>query len=86
MSQNETELSKASRKGQSKSQSNGQSLPRVFASVLASLFGVRSGRKREEDFSQGNPWVYVAVGIFVTVIFIVTVWMVVRLVLKSAGV
>lgn len=63
----------------------GQSLVQVFASVLASLFGVQSGRKHQQDFAKGRPWVYVAVGLVVTAAFVLTVWFVVRMVLKSAG-
>lgn len=62
------------------------SLGRIFASVLASMFGVQSSSNRERDFTQGRPWVYVVVGLAVTVAFIMTVWFVVRMVLKSAGV
>jgi uncharacterized transporter YbjL len=62
------------------------SLIQVFASVLASMFGVQSGRRHAEDFTHGRPWVYVAVGLLVTVAFVLTVWFVVRMVLKSAGV
>ena len=64
----------------------GPSLGRVFGSVLASLFGVQSGRNRERDFAQRRPWVYVVVGLVVTVAFVLSVWFVVRMVLKSAGV
>lgn len=64
----------------------GQSLGRVFGSVLASMFGVQSGRARTEDFTRGRPWAYVVVGLVVTVIFVMTVWFAVRLVLKAAGV
>lgn len=66
--------------------SSGPSLGRVFGSVLASLFGVQSGRNRERDFTQGRPWVYVVVGLVVTVVFVLSVWFVVKMVLKSAGV
>jgi CDP-diglyceride synthetase len=66
--------------------SGGQSLISVFGSVLASMFGVQSGRKHAEDFSAGKPWVYVVVGLVVTIAFILTVWFVVKMVLKSAGV
>ena len=62
------------------------SLLQVFASVLASMFGVQSGRRHAEDFTHGRPWVYVVVGLVVTVVFVMTVWFVVRMVLKSAGV
>lgn len=64
----------------------GQSLLSVFGSVLASMFGVQSGRKHEQDFTKGHPWVYVTVGLIMTVAFIMTIWFVVQLVLKSAGV
>ena len=65
---------------------SGPSLGRVFGSVLASLFGVQSGRNRERDFTQGRPWVYVVVGLAVTVAFVLTVWFAVKMVLMSAGV
>lgn len=67
-------------------QSGKQSLVSVFASVLASMFGVQSGRKHAQDFAAGRPWVYVVVGLVVTVAFILSVWLVVQMVLKSAGV
>jgi hypothetical protein len=61
------------------------SLLKVFTSVLASMFGVQSSRTHERDFTKGKPWAYVIVGFVVTIAFVVTVWLVVRLVLKSAG-
>ncbi len=57
----------------------------VLGSVLASMFGVQSNRKREEDFSHGKPSQYILVGLIVTVVFILTVWGVVRLVMKLAA-
>ncbi|MFA7386678.1 MAG: DUF2970 domain-containing protein [Thiohalobacteraceae bacterium] len=62
------------------------SLIQVFGSVLSSMFGVQSGRKHANDFAHGQPWVYVVVGLAVTAAFVLTVWFVVRTVLKSAGV
>lgn len=62
------------------------SLASVFGSVLASMFGVQSSRKHAQDFTAGRPWVYVVVGLVVTVAFVLTVWLAVKLVLKSAGV
>jgi Protein of unknown function (DUF2970) len=58
----------------------------VLGSVLASMFGVQSSRKREVDFTQGKPIHYILVGLLVTVVFILTVWGVVKLVLGFAGV
>jgi len=62
------------------------SLIRVLGSVLASMFGVQSSRRREEDFVYGKPSHYIIVGLLVTVIFILSVWGVVQLVMKLAGV
>jgi len=62
------------------------SLISVLGSVLASMFGVQSSRKREEDFVYGKPSHYIIVGLLVTVIFILSVWGVVQLVMKLAGV
>ncbi len=67
-------------------QARGQSLGRVFTSVLASVFGVQSSRNRERDFAQGRPWIYVVVGAVVAAAFVLTVWFVVQMVIKSAGI
>lgn len=50
------------------------------------MFGVQSGRARSEDFTTGRPWVYVVVGLVVTITFVLTVWFAVHMVLKAAGV
>jgi len=65
---------------------NGPSLLGVLGSVMASMFGVQSNRKREQDFTHGKPSQYVIVGLLVTVAFILTVWGVVSLVMTVAGV
>jgi hypothetical protein len=57
----------------------------VLGSVLASMFGVQSNRKREQDFSHGKPSQYILVGLLVTVVFILTIWGVVKLVMKFAA-
>jgi uncharacterized membrane protein YhdT len=57
----------------------------VLGSVLASMFGVQSNRKREQDFTHGKPSHYVMVGLLVTIVFILTVWAVVQVVMKLAG-
>ena len=62
------------------------SLLSVLGSVLASMFGVQSSRKREEDFTHGKPSQYIIIGLLVTVVFMLTVWGVVSLVMKMAGV
>ena len=62
------------------------SLLDVLGSVLASMFGVQSNRKREEDFTRGKPSQYVVIGLTVTIVFILLIWVVVSLVMKLAGV
>jgi len=62
------------------------SLFRVVMSVIAAMFGVQSEKNRHRDFSQGRPAAYIIVGILMTIIFILTVWFVVSLVLKASGV
>ena len=58
---------------------------KVLGSVLASMFGVQSNRRREEDFTHGEPSQYVLIGLLVTVGFMLAVWGVVSLVMKLAG-
>ena len=69
-----------------KQQGHAPSLLSVLGSVLASMFGVQSNRKREEDFTHGKPSQYVIIGLLVTVAFVLAVWGVVSLVMKLAGV
>ncbi|MDH3899532.1 MAG: DUF2970 domain-containing protein [Gammaproteobacteria bacterium] len=57
----------------------------VLGSVLASMFGVQSNRKREQDFTSGKPSQFILVGLLVTVVFVLTVWGVVKLVMKLAA-
>jgi hypothetical protein len=57
----------------------------VLWSVLASMFGVQSNRRREQDFTHGKPSHYIIVGLLVTVMFVLAVWAVVQLVMKLAG-
>ncbi len=62
------------------------SLLNVLGSVLASMFGVQSSKKRETDFTHGKPSQYVIIGLLVTVVFVLTIWGVVSLVMRIAGV
>jgi len=54
--------------------------------VLASMFGVQSNRRREQDFVHGKPSQYIVIGLLVTLVFILLVWGVVSLVMRLAGV
>ena len=61
-----------------------QSLVRVVSSVFASMFGVQSSRKHEEDFVHGKASTYIAVGLVATVLFVLAVWGIVQLVVRVA--
>lgn len=54
-------------------------------SVLAAFFGVQSSRNRVRDFTHGKPVVFIVVGLVMTVVFILAVWLAVKLTLRSAG-
>ncbi|MEZ5541697.1 MAG: DUF2970 domain-containing protein [Pseudomonadota bacterium] len=62
------------------------SLREVLFSVLASMFGVQSNKNREKDFTHGKPSQYIIIGLLLTLVFILSVWGVVKLVMRLAGV
>lgn len=53
----------------------------VILSVLAAGFGVQSGKNRERDFQHGSGAVFAAVGLVATVLFILAIYLTVRLVI-----
>lgn len=57
----------------------------TVASVAASFFGVQSSRNRQRDFKKGHPLQFVAVGLAMTLLFVLVVMFAVRLALRSAG-
>jgi hypothetical protein len=57
----------------------------VVASVLAAAFGVQSGRNRERDFKHGRARTFILAGIVFTVLFVLAIVLVVKLVLRQAG-
>lgn len=57
----------------------------VIMSVAAAAFGVQSGKNRERDFSSGSPGRYVIVGIVATAVFVLTMFVIVKVVLRAAG-
>lgn len=61
-----------------------QSLGSVIGSVFASMFGVQSSKKHEEDFARGSARSYIAMGLIGTIVFILIVWGVVKLVVSLA--
>lgn len=63
--------------------SHRQSIGSVIRSVAASMFGVQSSTKHEEDFVHGKPTTYIAVGLIATILFVLAVWGVVQLVVRA---
>ena len=55
---------------------------RAFASVFAAFLGVQSEENRERDFQQGRFSVFVVAGIALTVGFLLTVYVLVKLVMS----
>ena len=58
----------------------------VARSVLWAMLGVQKHKNYERDFTKGKPWQYVVVGLVAVTIFILTIVVVVKIVLLSAGV
>lgn len=61
------------------------SILQVIQSVLAASFGVQSNRNRERDFNQGSAKAFIIAGLVGTLLFILTVYTVVKVVLKAAA-
>ncbi|SFH39238.1 DUF2970 domain-containing protein [Pseudomonas sp. NFACC45] len=57
----------------------------MMHSVLAAAFGVQSGKNRARDFTHGKPSHFVVLGIVFTVIFALTLFGIVKLVVHLAG-
>lgn len=64
-------------------QKSGLSLSRIIRSTLAGAIGVQSNKNREEDFKNGNIWVYIVSGIIFTALFILTITTVVKIALSA---
>lgn len=62
------------------------SLREVVTSVLAAAFGVQSNKNRERDFASQSGTPFIIVGALATIVFVVTIYFVVKLVLSVAGV
>lgn len=60
------------------------SLGEVITSVAAAFFGVQSSGRRKRDFTHGNPWHYVAVGLLMTAGVAGVFWAAVQLTLYLA--
>lgn len=60
-------------------------LRQLVMSVFAAAFGVQSSKNQQRDFKHGKARVFIISGIIFTLLFIGTVFTVVRMVLKQAG-
>lgn len=56
----------------------------VALSVLSAFFGVQSSKNKERDFKHGNHRTFILVGIGFALVFILSVYSVVQLVLYAA--
>jgi hypothetical protein len=54
--------------------------------MAAALFGVQSERNRQLDFTHGNPMHYIIVGVVMTALLVLLIYVIVQLVLRQAGV
>lgn len=61
------------------------SIPQVIGSALSAAFGVQSEKNRIRDFKGGSPRQFIVAGVIATILFIVTIYTIVRLVLAFAG-
>ena len=57
----------------------------IVSSVFAAAFGVQSSKNQERDFKHGKARVFIIAGISFTLLFIATVFTIVRVVLAQAG-
>jgi hypothetical protein len=60
-------------------------LAQIVGSVFAAAFGVQSSKNQQRDFKHGKAHVFIISGIIFTLLFMGTVFTVVKLVLKQAG-
>lgn len=62
------------------------SIWQVLHSVMAAAFGVQSAKNRSRDFSHGKPSQFLLMGLLFTLIFALSLFGIVKLILYLAGV
>jgi len=67
----------------SESENRSPSFIQTVGSVLMAFLGVQSNANRERDFTKGRAIIFIAVGILMTVVLIVTLFTVVQMVLPE---
>jgi hypothetical protein len=55
---------------------------RIIKSVFAAMIGVQKRQNLEADFAKNNATPFIIAGIIMTLVFIISVWLVVQLALK----
>ncbi|MBV8063623.1 MAG: DUF2970 domain-containing protein [Nevskia sp.] len=60
-------------------------LGRAIVSAMAAAFGVQSDKNRERDFKHGKARNFIIAGVLFTALFILVIVVVVKLVLRQAG-
>jgi hypothetical protein len=61
-------------------------LRQTIASVAAAFFGVQSSKNRKRDFTHGRAGHFIVIGLVMTVLFVLAIVVVVKLVLRQAGI
>lgn len=57
----------------------------IIMSTIAAAFGVQSSKNRERDFSHGSLSTYIIAGVIFTVLFVISITLLVKWVLRSQG-
>ena len=60
------------------------SVMQVIGSILASFYGVQSSKNRKRDFQSGKAKTFIVVGILMTAVWYLAIYLVVTLVLHVA--
>ena len=55
----------------------------MVSSIMASFFGVQSGKNRERDFAHGKALPFIAVGVLMTAVWYGVIYLVVHIVLAK---
>ena len=73
-------------KEQEKPEEESLALWEVFQGVIAMFIGVQSEKNRERQFKYGKFYQFLIVGIFLTFLFVIHIVLLVKFVLRWAGV
>ena len=60
------------------------SLWQIISSVFAAAIGVQSNKNRERDFNQAKPTTYIIAGAIFTLLFILSLVILVKIILNNA--